>query len=98
MSVFIMEQPKTPYGKAKAKSKAMFLMLPNKGCRKITMACFGNAGHYMKPSGLCVHVKAVVANLKSNWYRRRSYYLPFGDGTLTESRILLGGRKEYRDA
>ena len=93
MACLIFDQPKTPHGTRLAKSRALFLLLPDKDCRKINLACFGNKGHYKKPSGICVHVISVLSGLKSDWHRRRAYYLPFGDNTKTPVKAMLDGRE-----
>lgn len=54
------------------------------GLQRWVVACFGAKTHYQQSCGSCVHVIEIVDNMKSNWYRSRTWYLPFGDTTKAE--------------
>lgn len=86
MAIFVFDQPVRPQGTRKAKSRSMFTLFPDKGYGRIHLACFGNRGHYYH-NGSCVHVNEVTAVMKSDWYRRRSWVLPFGDNSKAEMRL-----------
>ena len=85
MAHFIFDQPVRPRGTKKAKSRCMFILIPDKGYGQIHLSCFGNKGHYYQ-NGSCVHVEDVSAAMTSDWYRQRSWVLPFGDSSKEQIR------------
>lgn len=53
--------------------------------QRLHLVCFGKKRHYRK-DGTCIHSQSLVAQLKSDWYRRRTWLTPFGDNQQREVR------------
>ncbi len=85
MAVWTFDQPVRPRGEKKAKSRCILILIPDKGYGQIHLACFGNKGHYYQ-NGSCVHIEGVVEKMISDWYRQRSWVLPFGDSSKEQIR------------
>ncbi len=81
--IIVADQPKRPNGLAKAKSRALVMLLdmrqavPERRYNGYEIICCGNQGHY-RPDGSCVHVDEFLARMKSDWYRVRTWFIPFG--------------------
>ena len=77
--MYAVQQPRRYGSKALAKSTALFVAYKPPHCKqRFVYACFGNRSHYNSDTGACIHYE-VQAEKLSDWYRSRTYYLPFGD-------------------
>lgn len=85
MAFYAFDQPKRYNGVAKAKSRVLFLLMPDKGYGRVHLSCHGNRTHYNPADGSCAHIESMIVRMK-RWYARRCWYLPWGTNDQGELR------------